>query len=275
MGHSMAHHLLKAGYPVCVHTRTRSRAEALLAAGARWMDTPAHVAAESDVVFSMVGNPSDVESVHLGPAGTLRAGRLPRAIVDMTTSSPALAVTVAREAAALGVASVDAPVSGGDVGARNATLSIMCGGAPHDFESVKPLLECMGKTIELQGGPGAGQSAKLVNQILIAGTMLGIGEGMAFARKAGLDIERVLRSVSGGAAGSWALANLAPRAVRGDFSAGFFIEHFVKDLRLALDESARLGLDPSMTQLAAETYSRLVSQGHGRAGTQSIVHAYA
>ncbi|MBL9140813.1 MAG: NAD(P)-dependent oxidoreductase, partial [Phycisphaerae bacterium] len=257
MGGAMAAHLLVAGFPLTVTSRTRAKADALIAAGARWAATPAELAAQSEVVFSIVGGPSDVEEVHLGPHGTLRAGALPRLIVDMTTSSPDLAVRLAREAAAVGVGSVDAPVSGGDVGARNATLSIMCGGRQADFEQAEPLLKHLGKTITLQGGPGAGQHTKCVNQILIAGTMLGLAEAMNYARVAGLDAARVLQAVGGGAAGSWALANLAPRVLRGDSGPGFFIEHFVKDLRIALDEAVRLKLDARMVRLAEQTYAAL------------------
>lgn len=274
MGSSMAAHLLVAGYSVTVTTRTRGRADALVAAGAHWAATPAAVAAQSDVVFSIVGGPPDVEEVHLGPQGTLRANPLPRTLVDMTTSSPDLAVRIAREAALLHVGAVDAPVSGGDIGARNATLSIMCGGAEHDVASVTPLLQHLGKTITRQGDAGSGQHTKCVNQILIAGTMLGMAEGMNYARAAGLDVARVLEAVGGGAAGSWALANLAPRVLRGDTGPGFFIEHFVKDLRIALDEAKRLRLDLPMAQLAEQTYARLAGTGHARSGTQALVAAY-
>lgn len=274
MGRSMAAHLMVAGYPLTLTTRTRERAEGLLAAGARWADTPAKVSAQSDVVFSIVGHPSDVEEVHLGPQGTLRASPLPRVIVDMTTSSPDLAARIAREAAVLSVGAVDAPVSGGDIGARQATLSIMCGGRERDLEAVTPMLRLMGRTITHQGGPGAGQHTKCVNQILIAGTMLGLAEALNYARVAGLDPSRVLEAVGGGAAGSWALANLAPRVLRGDTAPGFFIEHFVKDLGIALGEAERMGLDAPMVRLARQTYERLVAEGQGRLGTQAIVAAY-
>lgn len=274
MGQPMAGHLLAAGYPLTVFTRTAARAQALVAAGARWAPSPAEVAAQSDVVFSIVGNPEGVKEVHLGPEGTLRAATPPRLIVDMTTSSPELAARIAREACALGSAALDAPVSGGDIGACNATLSIMCGGTQRDFEDARPLLAHLGKTVTLQGGPGAGQHAKCVNQILIAGTMLGLAEGLAYARAAGLDAQQVLAAVGGGAAGSWSLANLAPRILRGDTAPGFFVEHFIKDLRIALGEARRLHLDLAMVAMAEQVYTRLAGEGHARSGTQAVVAAY-
>jgi 3-hydroxyisobutyrate dehydrogenase len=274
MGRSMAGHLLAAGFPLTVTTRTRAKAEPLLAAGAQWADTPRQVAEASDVVCSIVGMPSDVEQVHLGPEGTLAATPRPRLVIDLTTSSPALARRIAEAAAAKGVGALDAPVSGGDLGARNATLSIMCGGSAQDFAAAEPVLAKLGKTIVLQGGPGSGQHAKMVNQLLIAGTMLGLAEGLAYAKQAGLDPHTVLTSVSGGAAASWSLANLAPRVLKGDFAPGFFIEHFVKDLRIAIDEARAMGLDLPALRTAEATYARLVQAGHAANGTQAIVHAY-
>lgn len=274
MGRSMAGHLLAAGFPLTVTTRTRSRAEPLLAAGAAWAETPRAVAEASDIVCSIVGMPHDVEEVHLGAHGTLSAAKPPRLVIDLTTSSPALARRIAQAAAATGTGALDAPVSGGDLGARNATLSIMCGGSPADFATAEPVLTKMGKTIVLQGGPGAGQHTKMVNQLLIAGTMLGLAEGMAYAKRAGLDPNTVLTSVGGGAAASWSLANLAPRVLKGDFAPGFFIEHFVKDLRIAIDEAKAMGLDLPALRTAEHTYARLCEAGHGKSGTQAVVHAY-
>lgn len=274
MGRSMAGHLIAAGFPLTVTTRTRARAEPLLAAGAQWADTPRQVAEASDVVCSIVGMPSDVEHVHLGPEGTLAATSLPRLVIDLTTSSPALARRIAAAAAAKGVGALDAPVSGGDLGARNATLSIMCGGSAQDFAAAEPVLAKLGKTIVLQGGPGAGQHTKMVNQLLIAGTMLGLAEGLAYAKQAGLDPNTVLTSVGGGAAASWSLAHLAPRVLKGDFAPGFFIAHFVKDLRIAIDEARAMGLDLPALRTAEATYARLAEAGHAAHGTQAIVHAY-
>lgn len=274
MGRSMAGHLLAAGLPLTVTTRTRAKAEPLLAAGAAWAETPRAVAEASDIVCSIVGMPHDVEEVHLGTHGTLSAAKLPRLVIDLTTSSPALARRIAEAAEAKCVGALDAPVSGGDLGARNATLSIMCGGSAADFATAEPVLAKLGKTIVLQGGAGAGQHTKMVNQLLIAGTMLGLAEGLAYAKRAGLDPSTVLTSVGGGAAASWSLANLAPRVLKGDFAPGFFIEHFVKDLRIAIDEARSMGLDLPALRTAEQTYARLCEAGHDKSGTQAVVHAY-
>jgi 3-hydroxyisobutyrate dehydrogenase len=274
MGRSMAGHLLAARHPLVVHTRTEDRARPLLDAGATWAPSPRAAAEGADVVCAMVGLPSDVEEVFLGPDGIFAAAACPPLVIDFTTSSPALARRIAEAAAARGAGALDAPVSGGDVGARNAALSIMCGGTPDAFEAARPLLARLGKTIVRQGGPGAGQHAKMVNQILIAGTMLGLAEALSYARRSGLDPATVLESVGGGAAASWSLANLAPRVLKGDFAPGFFVEHFVKDLRIALDEAQSLGLDLRTTAAAERAYAALAAGGHARSGTQAIVHAY-
>ncbi|MBL7502464.1 NAD(P)-dependent oxidoreductase [Frankia sp. CNm7] len=275
MGASMAGHLLRAGYPLTVTTRTTRRAKPLLDDGAAWADTPAGVAAASDVVFSMVGFPADVREVLLGPDGALSAARPGAVLVDMSTSEPSLAVEVAAAAAARGVHALDAPVSGGDVGARNATLSIMIGGPAEVVEAVRPCLEALGKSIVRQGGPGAGQHTKMVNQILIASTMVGVTEALLYAYRSGLDVGQVLASVSGGAAGSWSLTNLAPRVVAGDFAPGFFVDHLVKDLGIALAEARRARLSLPGLALANQLYVALQGQGRGRDGTQSLVHALA
>ena len=274
MGSSMVRHLLARGHRVTVHTRTRARAEPLLAEGAVWAATPAEAADGMDAACSIVGHPEDVEAVHLGPTGTLSAARPASVLVDLTTSSPAVARRVATAAAALGVPALDAPVSGGDVGARNGTLSIMCGGSPVAFERARPVLESFGKTIVLQGDAGAGQHAKMVNQLLIAGSMLGMAEALAYAKRAGLDPSKVLESVGGGAAASWSLANLAPRVLKGDFAPGFFCEHFLKDLRIALEGARAMGLDMPCAAAAERTYASLCEAGFARSGTQAVVHAY-
>ena len=266
----MAGHLLAAGHPLVVHTRTRATADELLARGARWADSPRAAADGAEVVVSMVGHPHDVDEVHLGAHGTLAAARPPRIIIDMTTSRPALAVAVAEAARARGVGAVDAPVSGGDVGARNATLSIMVGGESDDFAAARPILERLGKTMVHHGGPGAGQHAKMVNQILIAANMMGVCEGLLYARRAGLDATKVIESVGGGAAGSWSINNLGPRIVRGDFEPGFYVEHFIKDLAIALDEAARMGIAMPALALARQLYEAVRAQGFGRKGTQAL-----
>ena len=274
MGVSMARHLMTAGHPLIIHTRTRARAEPLLAAGAQWADSPLAVAEQAAIVCSMVGYPEDVEATHLGPQGTLSAAKAPALLIDFTTSSPALAQRIAERSAALGTQAIDAPVSGGDIGARNATLSIMCGGTEAAFQAARPVLDLLGKTVVLQGPAGSGQHTKMVNQLLIAGTMLGMAEALSYAKKAGLDPETVLQSVGGGAAASWSLTNLAPRILKSDFAPGFFIEHFLKDLRIALDEARALGLDLPCATAAERTYRALAEAGYARAGTQAIVHAY-
>lgn len=274
MGVSMAKHLMAAGHPLIIHTRTRARAEPLLASGAEWAESPLDVAERAEIVCSMVGYPEDVEVTHLGPQGTLSAAKAPALLIDFTTSSPALAQRIAERGAALGTQAIDAPVSGGDIGARNATLSIMCGGTDAAFQAARPVLDLLGKTVVLQGPAGAGQHTKMVNQLLIAGTMLGMAEALSYAKKAGLNPETVLQSVGGGAAASWSLTNLAPRILKSDFAPGFFIEHFLKDLRIALDEARALGLDLPCATAAERTYRALAEAGYARAGTQAIVHAY-
>ena len=271
MGTSMAGHLLAAGHQVTVHSRTRARAEPLLGRGAGWADSPAALGAQCEVVFSMVGEPADVEAVHLGPRGTLSGSAAPRVIVDMTTSAPSLAARLHEAMDARGGGAVDAPVSGGDVGARNATLSIMVGGRTEDVEAVRPLLALMGRTIVHQGPPGSGQHCKLVNQVLVAASTISMAEGLTYARRAGLDPAKTLESVSGGAAGSWTLQNLAPRVLRGDLEPGFQVAHLLKDLRIVCLEAERMELDLPLLQLAKRLYQELADAGHGRRGTHAMV----
>ena len=270
MGASMAGHLLEAGHDLAVFTRTRAKAEPLLARGARWAESPREVAEGADVVISIVGMPADVESVHLGAEGTLAASTRPRLLIDMTTSTPSLARRLHEEAARHSVGAIDAPVSGGDVGARNASLSIMVGGDDAHVKAAWPLFDSLGGTIVHQGGPGCGQHTKMVNQILVASTMLGISEGLLYARAAGLDGERVLQSVGGGAAGSWTISNLGPRILAGDTAPGFFVDHFLKDLSIALDEAESMGLTLPMLGLARRFYSEASEKGLGSHGTQVL-----
>jgi 3-hydroxyisobutyrate dehydrogenase len=275
MGLSMCGHVLDAGYDVTLTNRTPARAKPLLERGASWADTPAEVAAASDAVFSIVGYPADVRAVVLGEEGAL-AGLAPGGLlVDMTTSEPSLAAEIASAAGAASVAALDAPVSGGDVGARNATLSIMVGGEEEAFERARPLFEVMGKTIVRQGGPGAGQHTKMVNQILIATGMIGVCEALLYGYKAGLDLETVLESVASGAAGSWSLSNYGPRMLAGNLDPGFVVEHFVKDMGIALAEARRMKLSLPGLALAQQLYIALEAQGHGRLGTHSLILALA
>jgi 3-hydroxyisobutyrate dehydrogenase len=275
MGASMCGHLIGAGYETTVTTRTPGRADGLVAAGAVRAGTPAEVAAASDIVFSMVGYPEDVRQVLLGPHGALGAAGRGTVLVDMTTSEPSLAVAVAEKCGEHGVHVLDAPVSGGDVGARNATLSIMVGGDPDVFEAVLPCFQVMGQTIVRQGGHGAGQHTKMVNQILIAGTMVAMSEALLYSARVGLDVEAVLGSVATGAAGSWSLTNLAPRVVAGNFAPGFSVDHLVKDLGIALAEAKRSHLALPGLALADQLYIALQAQGRGRDGTQALIHALA
>ncbi len=273
MGRWMCQHLVTKGYAATVYNRTKERARPLLDAGAVWAETPQDVARRSDVVFAIVGFPRDVREVFLGPTGVLAGARAGMGIVDMTTSEPSLAREIHAAAAGKGVASLDAPVSGGDVGARNAALSIMVGGEPEVVEALRPLLECMGKTIVYQGGPGAGQHTKMVNQILIASNMVGVCEALLYGWKAGLDLKTVLQSVGAGGAASWSLNNLGPRIIGRDFEPGFFVEHFIKDMGIALDEAKRLNLSLPGLALANQLYLAVQAQGWGRKGTQALMLA--
>lgn len=275
MGASMCGHLLRRGYQVTVTTRTEDRAGDLLRQGAGWAGSPAEMAGRSDLVFSMVGFPRDVREVLLGPDGALAGSRPGCVLVDMTTSEPSLAVEIGLAAEARGVHALDAPVSGGDVGARNASLSIMVGGPAEVFEAVRPCFDAMGTTVVHHGGHGTGQHAKMVNQILVASTMVAMAEGLLYAYRMGLDVQKVLASVSSGAAGSWALTNLAPRAVAGDFSPGFMVDHLVKDLGIALAEARRARLALPGLALAEQLYVALQAQDRGRDGTQALVYALA
>lgn len=275
MGASMCRHLMTAGFAMTVHTRSRDKAAPHLAAGAAWADSPRAVAERSDVVFTMVGFPSDVREVVLGADGALAGCASGSIIVDMTTSEPSLAAEIAVRAAARGVFAIDAPVSGGDVGAREARLSIMLGGEEEAIEALRPCWDALGKTAIRQGGPGAGQHTKMVNQTLIATNMIGVCEALLYAHKAGLDVESVLRSVSSGAAGSFSLTNLAPRMVANDFAPGFYVEHFIKDMTIALGEAERMQLALPGLALAKQLYTALAAQGHGRSGTQALLLALA
>jgi 3-hydroxyisobutyrate dehydrogenase len=261
------------GYQATVYNRSRDKAKPLLEAGAAWADTPRAVAERSDVVFSIVGFPKDVREVILGPQGALAGSKPGSILVDMTTSEPSLAREIAEAAKAKGVGSVDAPVSGGDVGAKNATLSIMVGGEASAVEAVLPLLECMGKTIVHQGPAGAGQHTKMVNQVLIATNMIGVCEALLYGYKAGLDLKTVMQSVGGGAAASWSLNNLGPRIIDRNFEPGFFVEHFIKDMGIALDEARRMGLALPGLALANQLYLAVQAQGWGRKGTHALMLA--
>ena len=273
MGHHMCGHLLRAGYEVSVTTRTAARADQLVEQGARWCETPRHVAENSDIIFSMVGFPSDVREVLLGEQGVIAGIRQSAVVVDLTTSEPSLAREVAQRFAEAGAHALDAPVSGGDVGAREARLSIMVGGDELAFEIVRPLLEVFGKTVVRQGSAGCGQDTKMVNQILIASGMVAVCEALLYGYRAGLDLEQVLRSVSSGAAASWSLSNYGPRMLAGNFEPGFFVEHFIKDMGIALQEAKRMNLALPGLALAHQLYLSVSAQGYARKGTHALMHA--
>jgi len=274
MGASMASRLAAAGYPLHVYNRTRAKAEPLIEAGAHWHATPQALAAVSDVIFTIVGTPDDVRALYLGDDGLINHARSDAVLVDMTTSSPQLAEELAAHAKARGVHMLDAPVSGGDIGAREGRLSIMVGGSSEALARVEPMLRCLGTTIALQGGPGAGQHAKLCNQIVIASTMMGVCEGLAYAQSAGLDAHTVLSTIGGGAAGGFQLNNLGPRIANGDFAPGFFIEHFIKDMRIAYEEAGHMGRELPGLELVRGLYQKLSEQGYARNGTQALFKLY-
>ena len=275
MGASMCGHLMKAGFSATVYSRTKSKAASLLDAGATWADSPKAVAERSDIVFSIVGFPSDVQQVILGDDGAL-AGMQPGGIVvDMTTSRPSLAVDMYHAAKTKEVHCVDAPVSGGDIGAKNGTLSIMIGGDADVVTALQPCWDAMGQTIVHQGAAGAGQHTKMVNQTLIATGMIGVCEALLYGYKAGLDLETVMKSVASGAAGSWSLSNLGPRIIDNNFDPGFFVEHFVKDMGIALEESRRMGLSMPGLALGFQLYQAVMAQGSARNGTHALQLALA
>ncbi len=273
MGASMCQHLQAAHYRLTLYTRNRSKASAILAKGATWADSPRAVAEQTDVVITMVGFPRDVREVYFGEQGVLAGTGAGMVLVDMTTTEPSLAQDIALAAQSREAFAVDAPVSGGDIGARNATLSIMVGGSTNAVQSIMPLLECLGKTIVHQGDAGAGQHAKLCNQIVIAGTMIGVCESLLYGARAGLQLDRMLDSIRGGAAACWTLDNLAPRILARNFDAGFFVEHFIKDMGIALEEARRRQLTLPGLALAHQLYEKVQALGHGRSGTQALMLA--
>ncbi|UCF73388.1 MAG: NAD(P)-dependent oxidoreductase [Deltaproteobacteria bacterium] len=273
MGAAMAGHLQAAGHELYIFNRTRSKAERLLRDGAHWCELPAEVSANSEIVFTIVAFPADVEEVYLGETGILSGKGPCKILVDMTTSRPSLAQRIARSAAEQGIYSLDAPVSGGDIGARDGTLAIMVGGDKAAFETVLPLFQLMGKTISYMGGAGAGQHTKMCNQILVAGTMIGTCESLLYAAKAGLDKQSVINIIGKGAASCWSINNLGPRIVRGDYEPGFLVEHFIKDMGIALQEAAAVSLSLPGLALVHQLYLAVQAQGHGRSGTQALMLA--
>ncbi|MBD2869450.1 NAD(P)-dependent oxidoreductase [Paenibacillus arenilitoris] len=274
MGSSMAKHLQSGGCEVHLYTRTKAKAEPLLALGMIWHDEPGELASQCDAVISIVGYPQDVESLYLGEGGIVDSAKPGAYLIDMTTSSPRLAQRIYEAASAKGLHALDAPVSGGDVGARNAALSIMAGGDRDAFEAVRPLLGLLGKNIVLQGGAGAGQHTKMVNQIAIASNMIGVCEALVYAKHAGLDLNGVLTSIESGAAGSWSLSNLAPRIIAGNFEPGFYVKHFIKDMGIALEAAKEMEIELPGLALAKGLYEKLAAAGLADKGTQALYQAW-
>jgi len=270
MGASMAGHLLSSGYNVNVYNRTKSRTDSLVLKGAVWHESPKSIAEHSDVIITMLGYPADVEEVYFGDSGLLRHARANSVLVDMTTSSPSLAKRIGLEAGNRGLAALDAPVSGGDIGAREARLSIMAGGSEEAFEAVLPLFKLIGKNIVHQGAAGSGQFTKMCNQIAIASNMIGVSEALAYAKRAGLEPSKVLKSIEAGAAGSWSLSNLGPRIISGDFTPGFYVKHFMKDIKIAIESADELGLPLPGLLLARSLYEQVIALGDENSGTQAL-----
>ncbi len=270
MGKSMAGHILDKGYEVHVYNRTPSKAQALVDRGAVWHDSPSALAQACDIVITMLGYPQDVEQVYTGEDGLIPHAKSGAYLIDMTTSSPLLARRLAEQGKQKGIGVLDAPVSGGDVGAKNAKLSIMVGGEQADYEAVLPLLEIMGSNIVYQGTAGAGQNTKMCNQIAIASNMMGVTEAIVYAEKAGLDPRTVLKSIETGAAGSFSLSNLVPRMLDGDFEPGFYVKHFIKDMGIALESAAEMQLDLPGLKLAESLYRKLAGAGYEDKGTQAL-----
>ena len=273
MGRWMCQHVIDLGYTATIFTRTKSKADPLLKAGATWAGSPAEVAESSDIIFTIVGFPEDVRQVYLGENGILTTAKSGSIVVDMTTTEPSLAIEIHQAARAKGVSSIDAPVSGGDVGAREARLAIMIGGDQEAVDAIHPLFEAMGQNIVYQGEAGSGQHTKMCNQITISGTMIGVCEALLYGAKAGLDLEIMLSTISKGAAGCWSLDNLAPRVLKRNFDPGFFVEHFIKDMGIALDEAKRMGISLPGLSLVHQLYLATQAQGHGRLGTHALMLA--
>ena len=273
MGAAMMARLQQDGHKGIVYNRTKEKAQPLLEAGATWANSPAAVAEQADIIFTIVGFPEDVWEVYFGEQGVLSSVRAGSILVDMTTTEPSLAKEIYQQAQAKEVSAIDAPVSGGDVGAKNGSLSIMVGGDEAAVETVMPLLAVMGQSIVYQGKAGSGQHTKMCNQITIAGTMIGVCESLLYGYRAGLDLSTMLKSISGGAAACWTLNNLAPRIVQRDFEPGFYVEHFVKDMGIALQEANRMGVALPGLALVKQLYEAVKAQGYGKKGTQALMLA--
>lgn len=271
MGASIVRNMIKQGLNVNIYNRTKSKTDELIKEGAVWQETPAAITEASDIIFTMVGFPKDVETIYFNENGIFSKDITDKIIVDLTTSTPTLAEKIAVKANELGGIALDAPVSGGDLGAKNGTLTIMVGGDQAAYEKVLPIFKTFGKTFTLQGESGKGQHTKMANQIMIAGTMTGITEMMVYANKAGLDLDKVIETLSGGSAANWSLSNYSPRILKENYSPGFFVKHFIKDLKIALDEAEKMNLDLPATKLATDLYEKLANKGFENDGTQALI----
>ncbi|UJF15143.1 NAD(P)-dependent oxidoreductase [Jeotgalibaca sp. MA1X17-3] len=271
MGSSMVRHLLDAGYPVHVYNRTKSKADPLVEEGAIWEDSPAAITRNTDVIITIVGYPKDVESTYFRKEGILSMVDDHHILIDMTTSTPSLAIKIHEAGKKTGTATLDAPVSGGDKGAKDGKLTTMVGGDERAFEKVEKILETFSSKVMLQGPAGSGQHTKMANQIMIASTMVGMTELMVYAKAAGLDIERVIEQVGAGSAGNWSLTNYSPRILQENYSPGFFVKHFIKDLKIALKEADKLEIELPGTKLAKDLYIKLADAGNENDGTQALI----
>ncbi len=271
MGKAIIRNMMAQGLEVNVYNRTKSKTDELVAEGATWYDTPKEITDASEIIFTMVGFPSDVEGVYFGEAGIFKGAVQGKIVVDLTTSTPTLAEKIAKQAEELGATALDAPVSGGDLGAKNGTLTIMVGGEKNSYEQLLPIFETFGKTFMLHGSAGKGQHTKMANQIMIAGTMTGLTELLVYGNKAGLDLDKVLATVGGGSGSNWSLSNYGPRILKEDYSPGFFVKHFIKDLKIALDEAVKLDIPLPATKLATELYEKLADKGFENDGTQALI----
>ncbi|KAF1305387.1 NAD(P)-dependent oxidoreductase [Enterococcus saccharolyticus] len=272
MGHAVVNHLMNAGHELFVFNRTKSKTDDLVAKGATWKATPKEITEASELIFTMVGYPQDVEETYYQPEkGIFSADVTGKILVDLTTSTPSLATKIYHTAKEKGASSLDAPVSGGDLGAKNGTLTIMVGGEETIYQTVLPIFEQFGKTYMLHGDAGKGQHAKMANQIMIAGTMTGMTEMLVYANQAGLDLNKILDTLAGGSASNWSMINYSPRILAEDYSPGFFVKHFVKDLKIALDEAKKMKIELPSTKLAEELYEKLEKQGYENDGTQALI----
>ncbi|HIY59003.1 MAG TPA: NAD(P)-dependent oxidoreductase [Candidatus Tetragenococcus pullicola] len=272
MGHAIVEHLIAAKHELYVYNRTKSKTDDLVENGATWKESPKEVTEESDLVFTMVGYPKDVQEVYYNEdKGIFSANVTGKILIDLTTSTPTLAEEIYQTAREKQATSLDAPVSGGDLGAKNATLTIMVGGDKEAFDRLLPIFKRIGKTYTLHGGAGKGQHTKMANQIMIAGTMTGMTEMLVYANKAGLDLDKVLDTLAGGSAANWSMSNYSPRILAKNFSPGFFVKHFIKDLKIALEEAEKMSLDLPNTKLAEQLYEKLANQGYENDGTQALI----